>query len=193
MLSEPTKIYRTRREGPPGAYQIGATPGLCSPKTVFLLRSPFFEQRSGLCKAAKMLRAKREAAKKAEGERSTKRRRPSQKALAAQLGTSPTLCERKGKQLPVKENLITAESPEEGENSVFVDPLGANSVPSSKRSSGSDTEREEETHDLEPVQTLAGGQEASLAAEAQETPKKELDSPWKARERTSETRLRTPK
>ena len=66
--------------------------------------------------------------------------------------------ERKEGRLPVMEKFITAKSFEEGENSVFVDPVEAKSVPSRKSSSGSDTECEEETHELELAEShrLAG-------------------------------------
>ena len=125
-----------------------------------------------------MVRENREAAKQAEGKRFTKRRKPSQKAPSAQLGTIPMLHERKEGRSPVMEKCIKAESSEEEENSVFADPLEAKSMPSCKSSSGSDTEREEETHELEFAQTLSTIQKDPIAVEAQETPKQVLESLW---------------
>ena len=98
------------------------------------------------------------------------------KNAAAQLGTSLMLRERSTEQPPVMEKFIMAESSEEGYNSVFADPLEAKSVPSSKTSSGSDTELEDETHELELAPTSSASRENPLAAEAQESPKQELES-----------------
>ena len=62
------------------------------------------------------------------------------------------------------QKFMTAERSEEGEISVFADPVEAKSMPSSNRSSGSDTEHEEETHDLALAQMPSASQEPSMAA-----------------------------